>query len=82
MGPIHPVWALAAIHPWWGYWYAPATTASCDLWETYILVCDGNSSCLDVIVRSKFLIIPARPQPVLICVGHVFDLHSSLKGRF
>ena len=20
MGPIHPVWALAAIHPWWSYW--------------------------------------------------------------
>ena len=21
MGPIHPVWALAAIHPWWGSWW-------------------------------------------------------------
>ena len=21
MGSSHPVWALAAIHPCWGYWY-------------------------------------------------------------
>ena len=26
MGPIHPVWALAAIHPRWGNRYAATTT--------------------------------------------------------
>ena len=38
MGPIHPVWALAAIHPRWGNRY-------------FILGCVGRGLDLDLTVR-------------------------------
>ena len=45
MGPIHPVWALAAIHPGWGNRYFP--------FEPYVQHCVGGMGGQSCIIFRK-----------------------------